>query len=102
MPDAYPPVTALVPGADGSVWLRREIPPGADVALWDVVDSDGAVVAAVRAPVSLRVLHADGTRVWGTLTDEMDVPSVVRYRLRKSAFRDRSVEPLASVACPGG
>lgn len=81
LPPYRPPVTALVPGRDGTVWLRREEPdPGAS-AVWNVLDESGRVLAIATVPPGVEVLAADRRHVWGVVHDEMDVPFIVRYRI---------------------
>jgi hypothetical protein len=38
----------------------------------------------VRGQASLAILAVDGNRVWGLERDELDVPTLVRYRINRS------------------
>jgi hypothetical protein len=79
-PVHMPPVTAVVAGTDGSVWLRRE-ERGGDTVEWLVLDGEGRVAGVVRLPVGLAVQQATRTRVWGVMDDDLDVPHVYRFRV---------------------
>lgn len=79
-PRYVPPVTGLTVGRDGTVWLRRE-ETGAAAVAWDVLDAAGRRVARVALPTGLEVLYADRTQVWGVERDELDVPTLVRFRV---------------------
>jgi hypothetical protein len=76
----HPPVSRLLLGLDGTVWIRRErVDPAVD--LWQVLDDDGSLAARVRLPAGATVLAADRAHVWARVQDELDVPYLVRYRL---------------------
>lgn len=51
-----------------------------DPSVWDVVGPEGRVARAVVPPGS-RLLAVRGDRAWGVVVDELDVPTVVRYRI---------------------
>lgn len=78
LPAFHPPVSDLVPGRDGTVWLRREERSG-DGVDWLVLDREGRELSQVRLPADLRVLRARAGRVWGVVADELDVPYVRVY-----------------------
>jgi hypothetical protein len=80
LPRFHPPVTALASGADGTFWLRREDADGA-VVRWEVVDSAGRWLAWLDAPRELAIVRADRSEVWGALTDALDVPTLIRFRV---------------------
>lgn len=82
LPDFHPPVKNVVAGRDGSLWLQRETPGFGDTGRWNVLDAEGRMTASLALPRRLRVQDADADHVWGTVTDEFDVPYIVRYRLR--------------------
>ena len=52
LPAFHPPVSGLVAGSDGTIWIRRE-DSGADTVRWDILDSSGAALGSVD--------HAFGT-----------------------------------------
>lgn len=80
LPETYPPVSHVVAGTDGTVWVAREERPGRPVA-WQVYGPDGSLLARLEAPPGLIVHQVDRTGLWGVVTDELDVPYVVRYRV---------------------
>lgn len=82
VPGNHPPVSAVVMSQDGHVWLRREDRPDA-LSLWHVLDRSGAIVAQSRIPPNVRLLEASQTHLWGVVTDELDVPYIVRYRIQR-------------------
>ncbi|MEX2281667.1 MAG: 6-bladed beta-propeller, partial [Gemmatimonadota bacterium] len=79
VPKFLPPVTAVVAGADGTTWIRREETGGP--AAWLVLDSKGNPIAQLTLPRTFTLKAADATHVWATITDELDIPYVVRYRV---------------------
>jgi hypothetical protein len=79
-PAFKPPVTNMVLGKDGSIWLMQQ-PDREGRVPWLVLDSEGQAIRAVQLP-SRTVLHVvDPPHVWGSTTDELGVPYVVRYRV---------------------
>ena len=82
-PRNLPPVNAVVAGRDGTTWLRREPVRGAP-ARWMVLGAGGRVLATLEAPPGLRIMEADAQHVWGVVKDELDVPYVVVYRVRRA------------------
>lgn len=79
-------VASMVVGRDGGIWvetLRPTDSPGETE--WLVLDAEGEPRARVVLPTDLTVLVADEEHVWGSLSDEFDVPYVVRYSLAPSA-----------------
>ncbi len=79
-PRFQPPISAMVAGLDGTLWLRRE-GLGTESVSWVMLDRSGRMVATFPAPTGLRILQARRGIVWGVVEDEFDVPYVVRYRL---------------------
>lgn len=77
LPDAYPPVSKVVIGAGGLVWLAREGLPGQRRA-WQVISEQGKVVAELLAPAGFEISLVSGDEVWGLVTDELDVPYLVK------------------------
>lgn len=66
---------------DGSLWLQRGDAPGAPAG-WFVVEADGTPRGSVTLPPRARLLWARGDTVWAAVPDDLDVPWLVRYRLR--------------------
>ena len=72
------PVSRLLVGRDGSIWVGfRERPAGVP---WIVLDPDGTTRMEFTAPPNVDLMAASAAEVWGTLTDEDGLESVVRYR----------------------
>lgn len=79
-PAFHPPVSAVVAGMDGTVWLRRE--PVHDQRIgWVVLDEAGQAVGLADTPKDLEVRVASRSRVWGVIKDDLDVSYLVRYRV---------------------
>ena len=82
-PDFFPPVSELLVGRDGTVWLKREV-AGSEDATWWVFSDSGEPLAEIRLPIGLSVFGADRRTVWGMTTDELDVPYVEVYTIRSA------------------
>lgn len=80
LPEFVPPVTAVVLGHDGTVWLQTERRD--DASVWLVLDEGGDPVFRVQLPAGLTVRDASVGVVWGTESDQLDVPFVVRLNIR--------------------
>jgi hypothetical protein len=83
-PSHYPPVASMVPGRDGSVWLRPGAPdPDADGRgqEWIVLDPEGEPVQRVRVPEGARILLPEVDGFWGVVQDELDVEYITRFRV---------------------
>jgi hypothetical protein len=79
----YPPVSRVVAGADGTVWVRRE-EAASDAVEWQVFDRRGRELGHLTTSTVLTILWASRSQVWGTLTDDMDVPFVVGFDVSRS------------------
>lgn len=60
-PPHYPPVTTVVLGTDGTIWLRDPPLEGAD-AIWTVLDEAGEPLARIRIPTNVQLGSRAGTR----------------------------------------
>jgi len=80
-PAFRPGVTEMVVGMDGGLWLRGQ-PDGGGQVEWYVLDPLGNPAKRVTLPSGVTVLAADQETAWGMEQDELDVPYVVRYRIR--------------------
>jgi hypothetical protein len=76
------PISQLVAGRDGTIWLRRE-DLGLQQVDWLVLDDSGEPIAVFQTPASLRILQAERDRVWAEETDDLDVPYLVRYQVQR-------------------
>ncbi len=72
---------------DGNIWLERYAPVESDTGErfneWWILSIDGEPTARARLPVGLRVMHLDEEVIWGTVSDDLDVDYIVRFRLVK-------------------
>jgi hypothetical protein len=81
VPAHFTPVSRVVAGGDGTIWLELNPPPGPEQADWLVLDGEGEPLGRVRLPAGLRVLAADRQALLGVERDELDVEYIVRYRV---------------------
>ncbi len=106
IPDTKPPFQDVFAGVDGTVWVvlhQPGVPTMTDAAVreeerrtgrvplsyreplaFDVFRSDGTYLGLVRAPFELRGSPTPvvrGDRLWGVVRDELDVASIVRFRI---------------------
>jgi hypothetical protein len=79
-PRYLPPVTAVVVGRDGTVWLKRE-DLDREMDWWHVLDARGRLIGRAWVPANITVRYADRTQLWAVELDELDVPTLVRYRV---------------------
>lgn len=84
LPAFFPPVSAVVLGHDGTIWLGRESGGGA-MREWWIIDEQGQPIGAVSLPQAFRVMAAERDRVWGMEKDELDVPYIVRYVIESNS-----------------
>lgn len=91
-------LTALHVSRDGWLWVRRE-PVDADeraASTWDLFDNCGRHRGVVVAPPQLGVLDlGPGGEVHAVVVGELDVPYVVRLRLRDHDGSTPRAEPCA-------
>ncbi len=81
-PAFQPPISHMVLGRNGEIWLREHsLGPAAS---WLVMDRDGEPLGRVTLPLGMTVLMTDDFNVWGWETDELDVPYLLRYRVGRS------------------
>lgn len=89
------PVSGLIAGVDGWIWLEltgTEDAGGGDASgedagaevEWLVLDPDLAPVARVRLPPGATPLWVEAREAWGVERDALDVPTVVRWRVVES------------------
>lgn len=76
------PVSDLIVARDGTIWLRRE-DLGQERVGWIILDRKGSRIALIETPADLAVRNAGETKLWGVIKDELEVPYLVRYRVRK-------------------
>jgi len=81
LPPVYAPVEGILMGRDHSIWIQLRAVE--DMRPWLVLDAQGAILDTIRLARNVRIRVADQQTVWATATDEVDVQSVVRYRLER-------------------
>ena len=85
MPGVKPVIARLIGDDKGRAWVRRT-DAKEESPTWDVFDERGRHVAAVRSPGPVgHQVFIDGSTLLTVLTDEYDVPIVVRYRIQERA-----------------
>lgn len=89
----FPVMNQVLGGADGTVWVQRvrtpdEIAESGDLDLqdmgsneWEVFDAEGRYLGVLAFPPRFGLMRVGGDAFWGVQRDELDVASVVRYRL---------------------
>lgn len=80
-PQFFPPVSQLVPGRDGTIWLRREM-HRADSVAWQALTADAEPLLRVRLPVAFDVEGAELEKLWGVVRDSLEIPFVQIYDIR--------------------
>jgi hypothetical protein len=83
LPPAQQPVSAAVLSSDGTLWLRRE-ERGLPTVEWLVLDPTGHILARVQTPAGLQLLAVEKGAAWGVVKDELDIPYVIRYRVKRA------------------
>jgi hypothetical protein len=80
------PEDAAKPPPDAP-WLRDITQRWLEPVVYDVFEPDGRYLGMVRAPIGFLPKPppiARGDTVWAVVLDDMDVPSIVRYRVVRS------------------
>jgi hypothetical protein len=79
LPEYYPPIREVRAGIDGTFWLRRS--DGLRPDRWVALDPSGVPQFAVVLPGDVRLRAASRAAVWGTTSDELGVPYVIRWNV---------------------
>jgi hypothetical protein len=79
-PDFFTPISDVLAGADGSIWLRRQT-EDADSVWWWVLNERGDLVARLHLPEGIRIRYVDAETVWGIELDSLGVNYLVKYRI---------------------
>ena len=78
-PRYVPPLRGIMLAGNGGVWVRRQaIGESND---WQVFDTAGRPRATVRVPSGVVIHEARDSLVWGVEMDNLDVPTVRRYKI---------------------
>lgn len=80
VPSYRPPLQRALVGAEGDIWLEWASAPGEGTAWW-VLDATGEPIASVRRAERLDIRAVGREHVWAVITDSLDVPYLVRYRI---------------------
>ena len=86
IPDSLPAIRDLNWDQNGNLWVGRRTEEGSVVTMYDVFDQQGLWLSSVRAPAAIDRVHEVGQDyILATWTDDLDVPYVRMYRIRKPA-----------------
>lgn len=81
-PETYPLAADVLVSDAGRVWLRLGYPDDGPRTWW-ILGPDGEIGANVDVPAGVRLAAVGEGVAWGVLTDELDVPYVIRYDVRQ-------------------
>lgn len=82
MPRFIPPVSDFVSTYDGMSLVQRQPLVGTQTR-WEVFDSRGELRGEFLLPKTSRPLQLQGDDLWVAVPDELDVVTLVRYRVRR-------------------
>ena len=82
MPAYFQPVRVVFFGTDGTIWVMYWAEPRGGTGEYLVLDANGKALATVSLPRTLVLQGVSRSTVWGVLTDDDGVDSVVRYHVR--------------------
>ncbi|MCE2397630.1 MAG: hypothetical protein J4F34_01095 [Gemmatimonadetes bacterium] len=77
----FPPVRVVRAGADGTTWLL--VRTGVDSFEWEVLDLSGNSLARIEPPPHGSMRWAGTDALWFVEEDELDVPYLVQYAIRR-------------------
>lgn len=80
LPNTQPAFYDLLVDDRRRVWIRRD-PGHVETATWWVASADGELLAEVTLPGSVRLEAVRDEYVYGTITGQNALPSVIRYRI---------------------
>jgi hypothetical protein len=87
LPPYLPPINLTTVGRDGTIWISSVW--AANRYRWTIIDASNEILGYADLPPGFRLLQADMEHVWGTELDDMDVPYVVRYRVKPAEDQAR-------------
>jgi hypothetical protein len=82
IPPAYQPLSEILAGSDGGVWLRSRVSPAAFH--WMLLDPGGAPAGAVDVE---RPVAGGMSALWSAQVDASGTPQLVRHRVRRGGGR---------------
>lgn len=80
VPQIYAPLSNMLIGIDATVWVMGRVTPQGTTAT--AMDQRGTPLFVVDLPPRTRLVQANRTTLWTIQTDDDDLPSVVRYRIK--------------------
>jgi len=83
--DRTPVVASVVISVDRDIWVRRYEFASKDEAEWFVFSPSGELRGRVHTPPGLNVHEVHRDHIVGVATDDLDIPFVRRYPLRRDA-----------------
>jgi hypothetical protein len=81
IPEAYPPLSRLLAGRDGTTWLELFTPSGDRT--WLVLDAQGTLAGRLTVPRNIDLKVASRDVIWATETDDDGLQHIVRYRVNR-------------------
>jgi hypothetical protein len=79
VPPVYPPLAGIVAGRDSTVFVQL-IDQG-EVRPYHVIAGDGSLIGSVSLARNSRIAAGERERIWVIERDDLDVETVVRYRI---------------------
>jgi hypothetical protein len=90
-PPSYPAYADILVARDGYLWVQ-EFTPDVDMDStghrWSIFHPDGRWLGDVRLPPRFTLYEATSEHVLGVQTDELDVPYIRAFQIRKDGRRD--------------
>jgi hypothetical protein len=90
-PDYYPPVSQIVVGRDGTIWLRGVLPDSGRID-WRVLDPQGEPMGRFHLRAAFRIFVAEEDAVWGVQRDPSGVEYVRKFRILHEPGEDGAPE----------
>jgi hypothetical protein len=87
--ETVPAFTAITGAADGGLWVKTFVPPGADgtAGSWAVHDVAGHLIGTILLPADFQPMFIEGDVVAGVIRDEFDVEYVRVYSVSPVPLR---------------
>jgi hypothetical protein len=82
LPDHVPPVSQVLHGNDGSIWISGPT-TSTNTLGWSVYDSSGRLVGKMQHPGDRFIAYADLSTVYAVELDDDGIPWIVRYRVTR-------------------
>ena len=77
------PTDAMVAGHDGTVWFRKTSEETAVPEQWAAYRPGEGFIGVVRLPTAHFLLGVTGETIWTVNWDELDLPTITRWRLQE-------------------